>query len=94
MRFPSHSTDTATGKAAERLGDIVARNGSAGTMVRTMAGSLSVLGGYLELSRAMKRSRLDRAISERVSLAVQARQSDVRATVATRMLSGQSPARV
>ena len=42
-------------------------------MVRTMAGSPSVLGGYLELSRAMKRSRLDRAIAERISLAVQAR---------------------
>ena len=73
MRFPIHTPETATGKAAELLGDIVTRNGSAGAMVRTMAGSPSVLGGYLELSRAMKRSRLDRAISERISLAVQAR---------------------
>jgi AhpD family alkylhydroperoxidase len=73
MRFPAHTPDTATGKAADLLGDIVTRTGSAGTMVRTMAGSPSLLGGYLELSRAMKRSRLDRAISERISLAVQAR---------------------
>jgi AhpD family alkylhydroperoxidase len=73
MRSPAHTPDTATGKAADLLGDIVGRTGSAGTMVRTMAGSPSVLGGYLELSRAMKRSRLDRAISERISLAVQAR---------------------
>jgi AhpD family alkylhydroperoxidase len=73
MRFPAHNPDTATGKASDLLGDIVTRTGSAGTMVRTMAGSPSVLGGYLELSKAMKRSRLDRAISERISLAVQAR---------------------
>lgn len=73
MRFPAHTPDTATGKAADLLGDIVGRTGSAGVMVRTMAGSPSMLGGYLELSKAMKRSRLDRAISERISLAVQAR---------------------
>jgi uncharacterized peroxidase-related enzyme len=40
-------------------------------MVRTMAGSPSVLAGYLDLSRAMKRSRLERSVSERISLAVQ-----------------------
>lgn len=73
MRFPSHTPDTAVGKAADLLGDIVERNGSAGTMVRTMAGSASVLAGYLDLSRAMKRSKLDRHLSERISLAVQDR---------------------
>lgn len=41
-------------------------------MVATMAGSPSVLPGYLELSRAMGRSRLPRPVSERISLAVQA----------------------
>lgn len=71
-RFPAHTPETAVGRAGELLGQIVARNGSAGPMVRTMAGSPSVLGGYLELSRAMKRSRLDRALSERISLTVQA----------------------
>ena len=71
-RFTSHSPETAVGKSTELLADIVNRHGSAGLMVRTMAGSPSVLAGYLDLSRAMKRSRLDRAISERISLAVQA----------------------
>ena len=72
-RFPTHTLETATGKAADLLGDIVTRHGSAGEMVRTMAGSPSVLAGYLDLSRAMKRSRLDRGVSERISLAVQTR---------------------
>ena len=72
-RFPTHTPETASGKAAELLGDIIGRTGSAGTMVRTMAGSPSMLAGYLDLSRAMKRSRLDRALSERISLAVQDR---------------------
>ena len=71
-RFPRHTPDTAVGKAAELLGDLQARTGSAGPMVRTMAGSPSVLAGFLELNRAMKRSRLSRALSERISLAVQA----------------------
>ena len=73
MRFPSHTPDTAVGKAADLLDDIVQRHGSAGSMVRTMAGSASVLAGYLDLSRAMKRSKLDRQLSERISLAVQDR---------------------
>ena len=42
-------------------------------MVATMAHSPAVLAGYLELSRAMKRAQLDRKLSERVSIAVQAR---------------------
>lgn len=71
MRFPSHTPDTAVGKAADLLADIIERHGSAGTMVRTMAGSASILAGYLDLSRAMKRSKLDRQLSERISLAVQ-----------------------
>lgn len=72
-RFASYTPETAVGKAPELLGDIVNRSGSAGAMVRTMAGSPSLLAGYLNLSHAMKRSRLDRAISERISLAIQAR---------------------
>ena len=51
----------------ERHGDDV------GVMVRTMASSPAVLGGYLELSRAMKRSKLPRPIAERISLAIQQR---------------------
>lgn len=71
-RFEALTPDTATGRAADLLADIIDRNGSAGQMVRTMANSPAVLQGYLELSRAMKRSRVDRALSERISLAVQA----------------------
>ena len=71
-RFTTHDPSTAVGKAADLLGEIIARNGDAGAMVRTMAGSPSVLSGYLDLSRAMKRTRLPRAITERISLAVQA----------------------
>ena len=71
-RFTAHDPSSASGKAAELLSEIIARNVEAGAMVRTMAGSPSVLGGYLELSRAMKRTRLDRGITERISLAVQA----------------------
>ncbi|MFD0467064.1 carboxymuconolactone decarboxylase family protein [Nonomuraea thailandensis] len=40
-------------------------------MVATMAHSPALLQGYLELSRAMKRTKLPRALSEKVSLAVQ-----------------------
>ncbi|HEU5085532.1 MAG TPA: carboxymuconolactone decarboxylase family protein [Acidimicrobiales bacterium] len=70
-RFPAHTAATAVGAAADRLAELEDRHGQVGDMVRTMAGSPSMLLGYLELSRAMKRSRLDRRISERVSLAVQ-----------------------
>lgn len=70
-RFPAHTSASATGAATERLAELERRHGDVGTMVRTMAGSPSVLIGYLELSRAMKRSKLDRQISERISLAVQ-----------------------
>lgn len=70
-RFAAHTSTTAAGAAADRLADLEQRHGAVGDMVRTMAGSPSVLIGYLELSRAMKRSRLDRAVSERISLAVQ-----------------------
>ena len=42
-------------------------------MVATMAHSPALLAGYLDLSRAMKRAKLDREVSERLSIAVQAR---------------------
>jgi AhpD family alkylhydroperoxidase len=71
-RFTPLTPETATGRAAELLGGIWDRHGSAGAMVSTMAHSPSVLGGYLDLSRATKRSALDRRISERIALAVQA----------------------
>lgn len=72
-RFTAHHPGPTVGRAGELLADVIARNGDAGPMVRTMAGSPSVLAGYLELSRAMKRTSLPRDVSERISLAVQAR---------------------
>ncbi|MEV0388056.1 carboxymuconolactone decarboxylase family protein [Nonomuraea sp. NPDC050643] len=61
----------APGKSRELLEDIVGRSGGVGEMVATMAHSPALLQGYLELSRAMKRVKLPRALSEKVSLAVQ-----------------------
>jgi AhpD family alkylhydroperoxidase len=63
--------EQASGTARTLLGGIVDRHGDAGPMVRTMAHSPALLGGYLELSRAMKRSAIPRPLSERISLAVQ-----------------------
>ncbi|MFI8961918.1 carboxymuconolactone decarboxylase family protein [Streptomyces sp. NPDC053493] len=70
-RLTALAPEQATGKARELLADIVERHGSAGEMVSTMAHSPAVLEGYLSLSRAMKRARMPRAVSEKVSLAVQ-----------------------
>ena len=63
--------ETAKGAARDLLADLVTRHGTVGLMVRTMAHSPAVLGGYLQLSRAMKRAKLPREIAERISLAVQ-----------------------
>lgn len=73
-QFALHTPSTVTGKAAELLENIWSRHGGrVGPMVRTMAGSPSVFAGYLDLSRAMKRSKLPRPVSERISLAIQQR---------------------
>lgn len=72
-RFPAHTPESATGRAAELLADLWNRHdGAVGSMVRTMAGSSVLLSGYLDLSRATKRSKLSRADAERVSIALQA----------------------
>jgi uncharacterized peroxidase-related enzyme len=60
----------ATGRARELLDELASRGGEPGPMVRAMATAPALLRGYLDLNRAMKRSHLDRRISERVSLAV------------------------
>ncbi|HUR05441.1 MAG TPA: carboxymuconolactone decarboxylase family protein [Nonomuraea sp.] len=61
----------APAKSRELLTDIISRRGSAGEMVATMAHSPAMLQGYLDLSRAMKGSKLPRAVSEKLSLALQ-----------------------
>lgn len=73
-RLAALTPETATGAAREMLTDLVARNGQVGEMVRTMAHSPAVLGGHLQLSPAMKRAKLHRSITERISIAVQVRQ--------------------
>ena len=68
-----HSLDPADApaKSAELLNDIIDRHGSVGEMVSTMAHSPALLQGYLDFSRAMKRVKLPRPLSEKVSLAAQ-----------------------
>jgi AhpD family alkylhydroperoxidase len=61
----------APGKVAELLTDIIERHGSVGAMVATMAHSPALLQGYLDFSRAMKRVKLPRPLSEKISIAVQ-----------------------
>lgn len=65
---------TAVGTSRDLLGELVGRHGHIGDMVSTMAHSPAVLGGYLQFSRSMRRAKLDRKISERISIAVQAQQ--------------------
>jgi uncharacterized peroxidase-related enzyme len=63
--------DAATGKARQLLDELASRGTEPGPMVRAMANAPALLRGYLDLNRAMKRSHLDRRISERIALAVQ-----------------------
>ncbi|MDI9903708.1 carboxymuconolactone decarboxylase family protein [Rhodococcus sp. IEGM 1409] len=73
-RLASLTPATAVGASKDLLTELVDRHGQVGDMVGTMAHSPAVLGGYLQLSRAMKRAKLNRKISERISIAVQVQQ--------------------
>ncbi|WP_409235527.1 carboxymuconolactone decarboxylase family protein [Streptomyces sp. PA5.6] len=73
-RLTRLTPDTAVGASRDLLADLVSRHGQIGDMVSTMAHSPAVLGGYPQLSRTMGRAKLDRRISERISIAVQALQ--------------------
>jgi uncharacterized peroxidase-related enzyme len=64
---PEQAKDSVKGT----LDELAGRGGALGPMVLTMANSSALLRGYAELNRAMKRSHLDRRITERISLAVQ-----------------------
>jgi AhpD family alkylhydroperoxidase len=63
--------ELADGRARELLDELAGRGTEPGPMVRAMANAPALLRGYVDLSRAMKRSHLDRRVSERISLAVQ-----------------------
>ena len=73
-RFSRLTPSSAVGASRELLGELVERHGTVGDMVSTMAHSPAVLGGYLQLSKAMRRVKLDRKISELISIAVQSQQ--------------------
>jgi AhpD family alkylhydroperoxidase len=73
-RLARLTPDTAVGASRQMLGDLVERHGQVGDMVATMAHSPSVLGGFLQLSRSMRRAKLPLDVSELVSVAVQQRQ--------------------
>ena len=62
-RFSRLTPETAVGASRDLLGDLVERHGQVGDMVSTMAHSPAVLGGYLQLSKAMRRAKLDRKVS-------------------------------
>jgi alkylhydroperoxidase family enzyme len=62
----------ADAKAKELLDELAARGGEPGPMVRAMANAPALLRGDLDLNRAMKRSHLDRRITERIAIAVHA----------------------
>ena len=71
QRIEPIALDHAPPKARELLDEYAARAGEPGPMVRTMANAPALLRGYLDLNRAMKRSHLDRRITERIALAAQ-----------------------
>ena len=62
--------EEAEGRARELLDELAERGGEPGPMVRAMANAPALLRGYLDLTRAMKRSHIDRRIVERINLAV------------------------
>ncbi len=71
MRLTPVDPTEAKGTVGQTLSELTARGRELGPMVRGMANSSALLRGYLDFNRAMKRSHLDRQVSERVSLAVQ-----------------------
>ncbi|SDN31486.1 alkylhydroperoxidase AhpD family core domain-containing protein [Lentzea albidocapillata subsp. violacea] len=70
-RIPALVPAAAPDKSRELLTEIITRRGSVGDMVSSMAHSPALLQGYLDFSRALKRVKLPRALSEKISLAAQ-----------------------
>ena len=69
-RFELVDPERAEGAAEELLAELAARGATPGRMLRAMANAPVLLRGYMDLNRALKRSHLDRRISERISLAI------------------------
>jgi AhpD family alkylhydroperoxidase len=72
-RIEPIAVEEAEGTARELLDELVEHGGEPGPMVRAMANAPALLRGYLDLTRAMKRSHIDRQIIERINLAVHER---------------------
>ncbi|WP_327090780.1 carboxymuconolactone decarboxylase family protein [Nonomuraea sp. NBC_01738] len=70
-RLTALEPEQAPDKSREVLNEIIGRRGSVGEMVSTMAHSPALLEGYLSFSRAMKKVKIPRPLSEKISLAVQ-----------------------
>jgi len=64
--------EAAPGEAREVLERLVARQGRATNMVRTMAHAPAVLRGYQELARALKKGELSVELREQIALAIAA----------------------
>lgn len=71
-RLSALAVEAAPGEAREPLERLVARQGRASNMVRTMAHAPAVLRGYQELARALKKSELSAKLREEIALAVAA----------------------
>ena len=69
-RFELVDRERAEGAAGELLAELAQRGGTPGPMLRAMANAPVLLRGYMDMNRALKRSHLDRRISERISLAI------------------------
>lgn len=69
-RIEPLEVDATTGRSKELLDEYASRGGDAGPMIRAMAQAPVVLRGYMDLSRAVKRSHIDRRVTERINLAV------------------------
>jgi len=71
-RLSALPVEAAPGEARELLERLVARQGRASNMVRTMAHAPAVLRGYQELARALKKSELSVELREKIALAIAA----------------------
>jgi AhpD family alkylhydroperoxidase len=70
-RIKPSDLSEADGRAKEILEELSRGGREPGLMVRTMAQAPALLRGYVDLSRAMKRSHLDRRVAERIAIAAQ-----------------------
>src|SRR5262245_59959250 len=66
-RIEPIAVENAEGTARELLDEVARHGGKPGPMTRAMANAPALLKGYVDLSRAMKRTNIDRRIVERIN---------------------------